>query len=101
MIGFAAPAGATTTLHFYSVSQQQVAYDPSGQVITNQNAPAEVGDRFESTHVDYLGTHKHHSSSISASSPASRCRNIFSGTNASSRFRWCRAARPSDTASRS
>jgi len=67
LVGFAAPAGAATTLHFYSVSQQQAAYDPSGHVITNQNAPAAVGDRFESTHVDFSGTHKHHSASINAS----------------------------------
>jgi len=67
VVGFAGPAGAATTLRFYSVSQQQAAYDPSGQTITSQNSAAQVGDRFESTHIDFSGTHKHHSSSISAS----------------------------------
>jgi len=72
VVGFASlamtsVAGATTALHFYSVAQTSELLDASGQPITNPNAEPAVGDRFDSTDLDYVGTHAHHASRYSAS----------------------------------
>ncbi len=63
----AVPAGAaagTTTLHFYSVDQTFTRTDAAGQP-TNQ---ASVGGHYDDTNLYYVGNHKHHASSYSASS---------------------------------
>jgi hypothetical protein len=56
----AAPAGAATKLHFFQKPESQLFLDPSGNPITNPNAPPAVGDQFIFSDRDYVGNKKHH-----------------------------------------
>jgi hypothetical protein len=56
----AAPAGAATTLRFFEKAESQKFLDPSGNPISNPNAPPAVGDQFIFTNRDYVGTRRHH-----------------------------------------
>ena len=62
-----ARAAATATLHFYSVHQTGTFTDATGQPITAPNATPAAGDRVDTTDLDYVGNHKHHAPSFSAS----------------------------------
>ncbi len=65
----ALPASAvagTTTLHFYSVEQTYAATDAAGQPFTT-NATLPVGAHYDTTDLNYVGNHKHHAASFSAS----------------------------------
>ncbi|HUC38333.1 MAG TPA: hypothetical protein VMR97_14575 [Acidimicrobiales bacterium] len=62
------PASAkTSTLHFFSKAQTDLAYHANGQPITNQNAQPSVGDYFISSDLDYVGNHKSHAKNYTAS----------------------------------
>lgn len=67
LMALPAPAAGTTTLHFYSVQQTFTATDAAGQPITSSTATLPVGGHLDATDLDYVGNHKHHASSFSAS----------------------------------
>ena len=69
-LGLSAPVGAgaatPTTLHYYAVEASSTSVTASGQP-ANENAEPSVGDVSDTTDLDYVGTHRHHSSKWSAS----------------------------------
>ncbi len=62
-----ASAAGITTLHFYSVHQTGTFTDAAGQPITAPTATPVAGDHIDTTDLDYVGNHKHHALSFSAS----------------------------------
>jgi hypothetical protein len=62
-----AAAARATTLHFYEVGQTAMHTDATGQPVTSTNATPKVGDHVDATSLDYVGNHKHHASSFTAS----------------------------------
>jgi hypothetical protein len=66
-----APAAAAgTTLHYFNRNQTVTATDASGRPLANNGsaAPPAAGDRVDYTALDYVGNHRHHASTASASS---------------------------------
>jgi hypothetical protein len=65
------PAGAakTTTLHFFQKVTSATFVGPDGRALPppGLTTPAVIGERFTSTDVDYVGTHKHHAKLATAS----------------------------------
>lgn len=57
----AAPAGASTTLHYFE-KQTSFTYTPAGGKPTHDapQGPVKVGDRIEITGDMYVGDHRHH-----------------------------------------
>jgi hypothetical protein len=62
----ASSASAATTLHFFSKQVSSTFRGPNGQPL-NPNAVPTVGDSFDSTDLLYVGNHKHHAKTWSAS----------------------------------
>jgi hypothetical protein len=63
----AAPASAkTVTLHYFSKQVFSTSISPNGQPVS-QNAPPAVGDRLEFASDDYVGNHKKHAKTPTAS----------------------------------
>lgn len=59
-------SGATTTLHFYSVTQTLNATSPTGQPVA-PTALFSTGDRFDGTDLLYAGSHQRHAQSFTGS----------------------------------
>jgi hypothetical protein len=67
LAGGSANAGAAgSTLHFFSKNTLQTITNSTGTPIASSTAPA-AGDVFESSDLDYVGTHTHHAKSPTAS----------------------------------
>lgn len=65
-----APAATarTVTLHYFSRQTSSVLVNAQGQPVTPApNSPPAVGDIFDNTGVDYVGSHKHHAKQATAS----------------------------------
>jgi hypothetical protein len=65
LMALPARAAGTATLHFYSTNQTMAATNAAGQPITGKQFT--VGDHYDATDLYYVGSHKHHASSVSAS----------------------------------
>jgi hypothetical protein len=62
----ASSASAATTLHFFSKQVSSTLKGPNGQPLS-PNATPTVGDSFDSTDLLYVGNHKHHAKTWTAS----------------------------------
>jgi hypothetical protein len=59
-------AGAKTlTLHYFSKQTSSTFVNPQGQPLGASTAPA-IGDIFDTTGIDYVGTHRHHAKRATA-----------------------------------
>jgi hypothetical protein len=63
----ASSASAATTLHFFDKQVSSIFKGPGGQPLGPGATPT-VGDSFDNTDLDYVGTHKHHAKTWTASS---------------------------------
>jgi hypothetical protein len=61
----ASSASAATTLHFFDKQVSSVFKGPGGQPLS-ANATPVVGDSFENTDLYYVGNHKHHATTWTA-----------------------------------
>jgi hypothetical protein len=62
----ASSASAATTLHFFSKQVSSTLKGPNGQPLS-ANATPTVGDSFDTTDLLYVGNHKHHAKTWTAS----------------------------------
>jgi hypothetical protein len=61
----ASSASAATTLHFFSKQVSSTFKGPDGQPLS-PNATPTVGDSFDNIDLDYVGNHKHHAKTWTA-----------------------------------